>query len=496
MRRRILEIFALVAVILMVSCFPPSEKQSPAGKAADKTSGTLFSTKGMTAALIEIETAMAAGQIDPLLARYEKDYKADPRDPFKRFLWAYSLEDRNESWAELTKITKMNDKFYWAFLGMGIILDGWKVDDQAVINFNKAIELGPKVAIGFGRFGKLYLRMGDFEKALSNLRQAVDLDPAQAAYRLDLARSLEKSSKHKEAISSYQEIIAKNPELFTAHDELAQLLAKTGDKQAAADSYSKAAELDQKSYSVRFALAGLQKELGLGDQAIATCQAACQLKPKKIECWQTLFDCAQKLGKKDMQVEAYEHILAVDPEHLSANKFLAPLYLESGEIEKALPAFLVVLAKEKDNLTVLSGLATIYEKGGEFSKALEFAARVLDKDAKNESAQAIQDGLFEKFHILKDRIKGKSPDKVFAKNRWQIAKVYKLRLKEKPGMRGDMLVKVTVADDGSVTSASLAKNTLGDQVIDLCAIWNLRRSTFPTGFGATYDFELTLKPGD
>ncbi|MBW1872210.1 MAG: hypothetical protein JRJ19_09105 [Deltaproteobacteria bacterium] len=62
-------------------------------------------------------------------------------------------------------------------------------------------------------------------------------------------------------------------------------------------------------------------------------------------------------------------------------------------------------------------------------------------------------------------------------------------------MRGDMLVKVTVADDGSVTDATLAKNTLGDQIIDLCALWNLRRSTFPAGFGATYDFELTLKPG-
>ncbi len=105
MRRRIFEILVLVAAILVISCFPPSEKQSPAGKAADKSSGKLVSTEGMTAALLEIEAAMAGGQIDPLLARYEKDYKTDPRDPFSRFLWAFSLGDRNEAWAELTKIT-------------------------------------------------------------------------------------------------------------------------------------------------------------------------------------------------------------------------------------------------------------------------------------------------------------------------------------------------------------------------------------------------------
>ncbi|MBW1809062.1 MAG: tetratricopeptide repeat protein [Deltaproteobacteria bacterium] len=495
MRKKIQNAFALFAALLICNCLPPSDQNSPADKAADNSSGDIFSTKEMTSALLEIEAAMGAGQIEPLLARYEKVYKADPRQPFNRFLWAFSLEDRNEAWAELTKITKMKDKFYWAFLGMGIILDGWKVDDQAEINFNKAIKLGPKIAIGFGRIGKLFLRKGDYEKALSNLQQAVDLGPDQPAYRLNLARALERSSKIKEAISSYQEIIAKNPELFTAHDELAQLLAKSGDKEAAIVSYIKAAELDQKSYSVRFALAGLQNELGRGDEALVTCKAACQLKPKKIECWQALFECAAKLTMQDVQVEAYENILAVDKQHLQANKFLAPIYLASGEIEKALPAFLVVLSKEKDNLAVLGGLTTIYEQGGEFSKALEFAARVLDKDAKNTSAKAIQDGLFEKFHIKKERITAKSPDKVFAKNRWQIAKVYKLRLKEKPGMRGDMLVKVTVADDGSVTDATLAKNTLGDQIIDLCALWNLRRSTFPAGFGATYDFELTLKPG-
>jgi len=41
----------------------------------------------------------------------------------------------------------------------------------------------------------------------------------------------------------------------------------------------------------------------------------------------------------------------------------------------------------------------------------------------------------------------------------------------------------------------MVKNTVGEQVIDLCAYWNLRRSEFPRSFGATYDFELTLKPG-
>jgi hypothetical protein len=97
---------------------------------------------------------------------------------------------------------------------------------------------------------------------------------------------------------------------------------------------------------------------------------------------------------------------------------------------------------------------------------------------------------------MAERFTGRKPDAVFARNREQIAKVYKLLLKERPGMTGELHLKVTVQDDGRVSEVTVVKNTLGNQLIDMCAFWNLRRSRFPSGFGATYDFELTLKPGE
>ncbi len=111
-------------------------------------------------------------------------------------------------------------------------------------------------------------------------------------------------------------------------------------------------------------------------------------------------------------------------------------------------------------------------------------------------AQAALKGLFERFHILPEPITGKNPERVFARNRKQIAEVYKLQLEKKPGMKGELHYKVTVTNDGEVSLVIVARNTAGDQVIDICAFWNLSRSQFPKGFGATYDFELTLKPGD
>jgi len=484
----------IVVVMLAPACVPPS---GPTARPTAKSPKTdLFSVAGMTRAILETEAALGSDEIKALQARYEKDYRADPRDPFKRFLWAFSLTDRNQAWEELTKITKLNDRFYWAYLGMGIILDGWKVDDQAEMNFKKALEIGPKIAIGHGRLGKMYLRKKSTGQALGQLEEAVGLDPAQSAYRLDLARALDQAKKTEEALATFRKVIGQDPSSFAAHAELGDLLDREGDKAAAVESWAQAAALDPQAYPVRFRRATVLAELKRNQESLPAFQEACELKPDTLECWQSLAKLAGEMGKQDSRVAAFEHVLKIDEHNLDAHKFLAPIYLERGEIERALPSFQEVLIKEKENLVALAGLARIYEKGEEFSRAIEFNEKVLALKPGDAGAQSALKGLFERFHILPEPISGTNPEKVFARNRRQIAEVYKLRLEKKPGMKGELHYKVTVNNEGAVERVVVAKNTAGDQIIDICAFWNLKRSRFPKGFGATYDFELTLKPGD
>ncbi len=183
---------------------------------------SLFSVPGMTMAIFEVDSFRGSDSIKKLQAKYEKMFKAEPKSPFKRFLWAYTLDDRNQAWQELAKVTKLNDKFYWAYVGMGAILDRWKVYDQSEKNFTKALELAPKIAIGYGLFGRMLLHKGDHAKSVELLKTAVEKDASRIGYRLDLARAQAAIGQKVEARDSYLQVVKMKSDSFTAHAELAR----------------------------------------------------------------------------------------------------------------------------------------------------------------------------------------------------------------------------------------------------------------------------------
>jgi tetratricopeptide (TPR) repeat protein len=454
----------------------------------------LYSQEGMTNAVLQIEAALGSDDIKPIAAGYERAYRLDPKNPYKRFLWAYTLEDRNEACSELTKITKLDDRFYWAYLGMGIILDGWKVYDQAEKNFQIAISLGPNIAIGADRFGRMCLHKGDPAKALPLLAAAVKQDPKSAEYLLDLARAQRDSGHTSEAISTYRDLLQRFPTLFAGHAELADLLLKNGDKAGALEEYQSAAALNDRSFEVCRGRAALLLEQGRIEEAADAYQTACQLKPTAVECWRTLAGLAAKLGKRDLQVSAFEQAIKVDYNDLEAHRFLAATYLQAGEIEKALPSFQQLHAKLPDDTDALLGLGEIYERGEEPSKALEFYERLLVLRPDLDKVKAARNRLFERFSILTNPISGNNPQQISAKNQEQINKVFKMRLKERPGLQGELVLEVKVNNLGQVEDVFLSKDTVADPVIGTSAVWNLKRARFPKNMGATYNFSLSLKP--
>ena len=485
----------IVLWMVVPACVTPSKVTDEGLRAGDGASKPdLYSQEGMTLAIQEIEAALGGDRLQPLAERYQRAYLLDPKNPFKRFLWAYTLADRNAAWNEVTKVTKMDDKFYWAYLGMGTILESWKVFDQAEKNFHIALELRPTIAIGAYRFGRLYLHKNEPAKALPLLAMAAQHEPTRVEYLLELARAQRDTDHLADAIASYRSLSRKNPTLFAARAELAELLVKTGDSASALEEYQSAAALNERTVEVCRAYAALLVDYGRLDEAADAYQTACSLEPTDVECWRALATVAANVGKNDLRLSACEHVVTLVRDDLEAHRFLAATYLQAGEIEKALPSFQWVHAKLPDDTEALVGLAEIYERGEDPSRALEYYERLLVLHPELDQARTARNRLFERFFILAEPIRGNTPQQVFAKNQEHVDKIFKMRLKERPGLQGELVLKVKVNNQGQVEDIFIGRDTVADSVIGTSALWNLKRSQFPKNVGATYNFALGLKP--
>jgi tetratricopeptide (TPR) repeat protein len=480
----------------LLSACAASSLQVPPPAAAQEKSTDRFSVAAMTDMVFQIEEALSSpDRLAELHRGYEKEIQLKPQHPFWRFLWAYSMSDRNQAWLELSKITKLNDKFFWAYLGMGVILDGWGVYDQAEANLSRAVQLQPKLPLGLARLGRLYLHLKDASRAVELLGQAVELDSGRTAYQLDLARALWLAEKRQAAIETFQKALLKSPPSFELAAELALMLQQDGQLPASADAYARAIEINPAACQVMISRANILLQLNRVDEALEQRLAACRCRPAEIACWKALGQLAAKHEKPDLLRRAYEQALDIDPRDLESCRALGPVYLKSGELEKAQAALQTVLEAEPENKEALAGLAEISERGGQFGQALELTERLLRLEPDHPLGSQIRKRLFVRFQVLEQPITGSSPQAVFNANRKQIAQVYRERLKKKPSLAGDLLIKVTVNNQGEVTSVTVARDTLGDEILSMCALWNLRRSRFPAGMGATYDFELGLRPG-
>ena len=105
---------------------------------------------------------------------------------------------------------EIDDECIPAYNGRGIAYANKKDFDAAIKDFDKTIKLDPKYAEGYSNRGEAYADKGDAQKALDDFNKAIELDPKYA----------------------------------NAYNNRGALYAKAGDLDKAAADFKKAVELD------------------------------------------------------------------------------------------------------------------------------------------------------------------------------------------------------------------------------------------------------------
>ncbi|MEG4231765.1 tetratricopeptide repeat protein [Microcoleus sp. Pol11C3] len=154
--------------------------------------------------------------------------------------------------------------------------------EEAISDYNQALDLDPKLAIAYNNRGKAKYAVGKKAEAISDYNQALDLNPKLAAGYKN--RGLAKSGlgRIEEALADYNQAIDIDPNDADAYNNRGKVKYELGEKEEARADFVKANNLNPE-LAVAYYVQGLAK-YGRGkiEEAISDYNQAIDLDPKRL----------------------------------------------------------------------------------------------------------------------------------------------------------------------------------------------------------------------
>jgi tetratricopeptide (TPR) repeat protein len=238
---------------------------------------------------------------------------------------------------------------YVAHSSIGTILFNKGNLDEAMVHYQKALQINPGYSTGHNNLGNAFRQKGRVDEAITQYEQALQIDPDNEEFCYNLGNMLGQNGRVDEAITHFRRALEINPNFAEAENNLATALEQEGKLDEAIRHFRSALQIRPGYARAHYNLGGALLPMGRTDEAIAQLQQAVQLQPADPAILNTL-----------------AWLLAACPQ----------ASLRNGD--KA-----VVLARKANDLTggnnplILHTLAAAYAEAGRFPEAVDAAQRAL-----------------------------------------------------------------------------------------------------------------------
>lgn len=246
---------------------------------------------------------------------------------------------------------------------LGYALTAMQKLGEAKVQYQKAIELNPKMAEGYLNLG-LTLLDSDPGAAIAPLQKATELLPNQERPKFALAVAYERTGKSAQAIEQYRAAEKLDDKNLDTHLALGRTLLTSNHPAEAEGEFRAALALKADSVTSRL---GLAESLAAQKKSAAAAQefsAYLQLVPNdrasRVELASLLFDA----GKLDESLAELDRAANGAPEALPALKLRALIYYQKKQFNEVVPILVkaIALAPQDPNLPAELGHAYLEKK--------------------------------------------------------------------------------------------------------------------------------------
>jgi tetratricopeptide (TPR) repeat protein len=250
--------------------------------------------------------------------------------------------------------------------------------DDALADFNKAVELDPKSAWIFAHRGSTYKRMGCYDDALRDLSHSIELDSTYIyAYgqRADTYREME---RYDDAFNDYGRALELDPNDAFYIYELGYTRQVMGNNTAALMEYKRAVEVSP-DYAPAIAFCGhIHYKMGRYDDALKEFNRAIELESEDPFSLNGRGLTYLSMKHYAEAIKDFNRTIEVKPNYSYAIFQRGVAYQQMGRYEEALKDFNRLIDVKPDNYTALGRIGQIYLLMKYHDKALSMYTHLIE----------------------------------------------------------------------------------------------------------------------
>ncbi len=242
--------------------------------------------------------------------------------------------------------------------------------DEAIAEWQAAIELEPDDAKTYRNLGTAYLKQGKYEEAAAAYEKAIELDPDFGEAYGDLVAAYVGLGRLAEAIAVGEKAIELAPDYAMAHNNLGIAYDKQGRPDEAIAEYQAAIRLDPNDALAHNNLGIAYADQGRLDEAIAEYQEAIRLDPDYALAHNNLGNAYADQGRLDEAIAEYQEAIRLDPDYTLAHYNLGNAYYKQGRLDEAIAEYQAVTQSDPNHANTHKNLGLAYRELGQFDKAI------------------------------------------------------------------------------------------------------------------------------
>ncbi|MGB0525073.1 MAG: tetratricopeptide repeat protein [Flammeovirgaceae bacterium] len=212
---------------------------------------------------------------------------------------------------------------YQAYHSRGFAKDDLGQYKEAILDYDKAIQLNPNHTNAYNNRGFAKRKLGRYKEAILDYNKAIQLNPNYANAYHNRGFAKRKLGKYKEAILDYDKAIQLSPNFENAYHNRGFAKRKLGKYKEAIQDYNKTIELNPTDPDTYYNRGHIKKELGNYQEAIQDfslsikyCNNDCEYKYNQRGY------CYFKLGEYEKAIADWESMKSIDPNHYPEHDYI------------------------------------------------------------------------------------------------------------------------------------------------------------------------------